>query len=117
MSGGDVSPWAKTESADRGRMAATIVPTWGRSAPSTTITAKTMEASPRGPNQPMKAASGGARACRQATRDGRHPHDGQAEHGIEPDRPGQRAERGPEQHGPEDEEGDGVQGAAELLAR
>jgi hypothetical protein len=56
---------------------------------SKTRTAKTMVASPRGPNQPMNSLSAVGRPCPdQAEKDRKHTDDGQAEHGIEQRRPG-----------------------------
>ena len=78
--------------------------------------AKTIEASPRGPNQPTKPTVGRAGACpEERDRNREQPNEGEAEDGIAGDRPGGDAERGPEQHGAEDDEGRRPEQRAELL--
>ena len=82
---------------------------WGMWA-SSTITANTMEASPRGPNQPMNATGGrsgvGAQQCEG---NGQHSYDGQAEDRVDHDLPGHLLECWAEQHRPEGQEGHAVQ--------
>ena len=48
-----------------------------------TITAKTIEASPRGPNQPRKATVGARARAEHRHGDREHAHERQAEHGVE----------------------------------
>ena len=45
-----------------------------------------------------------------------HPRDGQAEHRVEHELPAQLVERGAEQDGPEEHEGDAVEHVADVLA-
>ena len=68
--------------------AAVIVSMCSSSEPSSTSTAKTIEASPRGPNQPVKATLGSRHpAPTQTHPDGNHSDDGETQHGIEDDAP------------------------------
>ena len=88
----------------------------GRPPSSIRITAKTIEASPRGPNQPRKPTVGRrAPVPSIATATGQHAGDRQAEDGVERDRPGHGAERRAEHDGSEDDERDRAEDAAELL--
>ena len=74
---------------------------------STMITAKTIEARPRGPNQPMKPRVGSRLSVPSiAIATGTDTHNGQAEDRVEDEVPAQLAERGPEQDRREDDEGD-----------
>src|SRR4051812_27124644 len=70
-----------------------------------TITAKTIDAGPRGPNHPTKPSVGG-RACEPHIRDHdrHHPHERQAQERVESDLPGERSHRGAEQDRPEEHE-------------
>ena len=74
------------------------------------MTAKTIDASPRGPNQPEEGDR--RRPCvrsEQRERDGEHANDGQADHRVQRDLPRQVVQSGAEDDRAEDEEGDGVQ--------
>ena len=57
-SGAAVMPWAITDSPIVTYVVARIVAAWGRCASSTTITANTIDARPRGPNHPRKPTVG-----------------------------------------------------------
>ena len=98
-------------------MVSRIVCSCGRCDSSTTITAKTIEARPRGPNQPRKPTVGGRAGAEHRERDREHAHHGEAEHRVERQVPAHVAERGPEQDGAEEQERDAVEQAAELLDR
>ena len=93
-----------------------IVSVCGSCASSTMRTAKTIEARPRGPNQPTNAdrLSAGA-AAQQRDGDREHPHEREAEHRVEDDAPGQLAERWSEQDGAEGDERHAVEQPTELL--
>ena len=83
---------------------------------STRITAKTIDARPRGPNQPRKPTVGRlAPGAEHGDADRDEPDEREAEGGVEHDRDGRRAERRLEHDGTEDEEGHGVEQASELL--
>ena len=74
-------------------------------ASSTRITANTIDASPRGPNQPRKATVGRrAPDPSIARRDGNHPNERQAEQRIEDDCAGEVVEHGHEHDGAEEDE-------------
>jgi hypothetical protein len=93
-----------------------IRPSCGSPPSSSTSTAKTIDARPRGPNQPRKARVG-LRAARpdHGDRDRDQADNRQAENGVEGNRPGHVSEHRPEQHGAEDDERHRVEDLSELL--
>ena len=77
--------------------------------------ANTIDARPRGPNQP-RSDRGVSRVCAEhCDRDRQRPYHGQAEQRVQDQLPTQFAERGAEQDGSEDHEGDAVEDVAHLL--
>ena len=107
---------ASTESPTVTYVTTRIVPVCGRFASSTTITPNTIEARPRGPNQPRNATVGRcAFDPHIASATGSHAHHGEAEHRVERHLPGEVAERGPQEDRAEEEERDRVEQPAGLV--
>src|SRR6187402_340516 len=73
----------------------------------------------RRPPRPEPAEEGSRRrsgaGAEQREGDRQHAHDGEAEQRVEPDLPRQVAERGPQQYGSEDDEGDRGEHGSGLL--
>ena len=93
-----------------------IRPSCGRPPSSSTSTAKTIDASPRGPEPAEKGQGRHARAGPDhGDRDRDHADNRQAEHGVEGDRPGHVSEHRAEEHGAEHDERHGVENLSELL--
>ena len=88
----------------------------GRPPSSTTRSAKTIEAAPRGPNH-ARNATVGRRAPVPSSEigDGEHAHDGEAEDRVQGDLPRDVSESGAEEDGAEDDERDGREDGARLL--
>ena len=82
------------------------------------MTVKTIDARPRGPNQPMNASVGGlAFVPANASATGTHAHDREAEHAVERGLPRQVGEHRPDDRRAEDDERPGVRELAQLLER
>jgi hypothetical protein len=80
-----------------------------------TITANTMDASPRGPNQPRKPTVGGRARAPHRDRDGDHAHEREAEDRVQRELPAELGQCGPEQEGAEEHERRTVEHGAYLL--
>ena len=89
---------------------------FARLASSTRITANTIDASPRGPNQPRNATVGRLAPDPSIARaNGNHAHHRQAEKRIQDDLGGEIVEHRHEHDGAEEDEGDRAEQAARLL--
>src|SRR3954451_851025 len=92
-------------------VASTIVPACGTLA-STTSTANTIEASPRGPNQPRYATVGGARpAAHHGDRDRHHAHDRETQQRVQGHLPGRPLDERPNERRAEHHERECVSSA------
>ena len=111
-----VAPCASTESPTVTNAVVRMSSSFRRPPSSKTRSAKTIDAAPRGPNQPTKRHGRPARSGAEHREGNReHAHDGQAEHRVERDLPREVVQCGTEEHGSEDDERHGCEDGAGLL--
>ena len=111
-----VAPCASTESPTVTNAVVRMSSSLRRPPSSKTRSAKTIDAAPRGPNQPTNATVGLPRSgAEHGDRDREHADDGQAEHGVERDLPCEVVQCGTEEHGSEDDERHGCEDGTGLL--
>ena len=80
--GAALTPWASTLRQTVTAMTDTASSATGPSA-SSASSAKTRDASPRGPNQPTNSTVSGRAGTNRAQRDRHHPHEREAQHGVQ----------------------------------
>ena len=96
-----VAPCARTESPTVTNAVVSRRSSWGSPPSSTTRRAKTIDAAPRGPNQPRNATVRAVRPCPDhRDRHRQHAHQSEAQHRVERDAPREIAERRAEQRWP-----------------